>query len=248
MDLKKQAACVARSFIRENNVVGLGDGQAVRWLASFLLEDMRNGFRVQLCTSSERTKQFLLELKIPVIDLPGVSHIDQYFDGCDQIDSALNVIKSGAGIHTIEKLYASVAREFIIIAERSKWVSALDTAYPIVLEIIPQSATFVAREMSRLFPGIRIALRTKPGENNNVITVNGNFLFDCRFLTLPDPALLSAQCKQITGVLEHSLFYQMVHRAIIAGSDATTVYERKNGQVIQYNFNDQQKYYEHTEI
>jgi ribose 5-phosphate isomerase A len=50
-----------------------------------------------------------------------------------------------------------------------------------------------------------------------VITENGNFLIDCRFESFPEPARVNDLVLQIPGVLEHSLFYGLARRAVVAG-------------------------------
>ena len=65
--------------------------------------------------------------------------IDIYFDGCDQLDSELNALKIGGGIHTQEKLLASMANEFILIGDESKLVQNFDNRFPVVIELLPQA-------------------------------------------------------------------------------------------------------------
>jgi ribose 5-phosphate isomerase A len=52
-----------------------------------------------------------------------------------------------------------------------------------------------------------------------VITERGNFLIDNWFNVFPEPAMLNERVIAIPGILEHSLFFNMAHRAVIAGPD-----------------------------
>ncbi|HEV2831425.1 MAG TPA: ribose-5-phosphate isomerase A [Hanamia sp.] len=45
-----------------------------------------------------------------------------YFDGCDQLDSELNALKSEGGNSYAGKLLTSMANEFILIGDESKLV------------------------------------------------------------------------------------------------------------------------------
>jgi len=248
MDLKKQAAEAARSFISTNTSVGLGDGSCVGWLARMLIDDIKQGLQIQLTTSSPRTKQLLLDAEIPISDLLAIKWLDQYFDGCDQIDSSLNLIKSGAGIHTMEKLFAASANEFMVMADSTKWVNKLDTTYPIVIEYIPVAQNVVFNEMRKIFPGAALKNRTEGDENNPVLTANGNRLAECRFTKLPDPEDLYTQCKNITGVVELSLFYQMADQAIIAGPRETRIYVRKENRISENNLTTQFKNHDEKQL
>jgi ribose 5-phosphate isomerase A len=85
--------------------------------------------------------------------------------------------------------------------------------------------------MSSLYPVSVLAIRLLPDqEYEPVLTRNGNLLLDCHFQEWPDLEDLHFQCKKITGIVEISLFYQLVNVAIIAGKDGISRYERKNGQ------------------
>jgi ribose 5-phosphate isomerase A len=232
MDFKKEAARVANTLIKNNSSVGLGDGSAIRILAAYLLEGVRQGLDIRLYTSSVQTERLLKDAGITVHDISIIDKLDQYFDGCDQVDEQLNVVKSGSGIHTQEKLLAVMADQFIILAEESKFVPFPDPKFPLVLEVLPQSAKFVIREMKTICPGAGVAIRyNQDDEQSPVITRNGNYLMNCWFPEWPDAAFIQSRTKQITGVVEISLFYKIADEAIIAGKAGIFRHQRKNGLV-----------------
>ena len=232
MDFKKEAARIASTIVEDNTSVGLGDGSTVRLLAEYLIERINEGLEIRLYTSSLQTLEFLQRRDVSVNDISGTDTLDIYFDGCDQIDGNLNALKSGSGIHTMEKLLASMAKKFVIIGDDSKFVQRLDPAFPLVLEALPVAMAYVQRIMSSLYPVSVLAIRLLPDqEYEPVLTSNGNFLLDCHFQEWPELGELQVQCKKITGIVEISLFYQLVNGAIIAGKDGISRYERRNGQI-----------------
>jgi ribose 5-phosphate isomerase A len=231
MDSKQAAVGAAFSLIKNNSSVGLGDGSTMIRLAGQLVEGIRNGLLVNIYTSSYSTGDFLKEAGITVLDNSLTDQLDQYFDGCDQIDADLNVFKSGSGIHTSEKLLASMAKQFIILADDSKFVSMLTNKFPLVLEVLPQSTRFVITKMKQLFRNASFLLRTVDQYEKPVVTRNGNYLIDCRFSELPELQSLQRECKNIPGVVEISLFYKMVTMAIIADNQGIRTYER-NDEVV----------------
>jgi len=232
MDFKKEAARIASTIVEDNTSVGLGDGSTVRLLAEYLIERINEGLEIRLYTSSLQTLEFLQRRDVSVNDISGTDTLDIYFDGCDQIDGNLNALKSGSGIHTMEKLLASMAKKFVIIGDDSKFVQKLDPAFPLVLEVLPVAMAYVQRIMSSLYPVSVLAIRLLPDqEYEPVLTRNGNFLLDCHFQEWPELEDLQVQCKKITGIVEISLFYQLVNGAIIAGKDGISRYERRNGQI-----------------
>jgi ribose 5-phosphate isomerase A len=232
MDIKKEAARIASTLVDDNTSVGLGDGSTVRLLAEYLTNRMNEGLEIRLYTSSLQTLEFLQRRDVLVNDISRTDTLDIYFDGCDQIDGRLNALKSGSGIHTMEKLLASMAKKFVIIGDESKFVQKLDPIFPLVLEVLPQAVAFVRKIMNSMYPKCTLTIRKSPENNDNpVLTRNGNHLIDCRFPEWPEPGLLQVQCKKITGVVEISLFYQMVDEAIIAGRDGVNRYAKRNGQI-----------------
>jgi len=60
------------------------------------------------------------------------------------------------------------------------------------------------------------------------VTDGGNFIADCRFAQIPDAALLQAQLKRITGVIETGLFVGLASQAILGGDQGVTVLERQS--------------------
>jgi ribose 5-phosphate isomerase A len=232
MDVKKEAARVASTLVDGNTSVGLGDGSTVRLLAEYLIDRMNAGLEIRLYTSSQQTLEFLWQRDVLVNDISHTDILDIYFDGCDQIDGLLNALKSGSGIHTMEKLLASMAKRFVIIGDASKFVQRLDPKFPLVLEVLPSAISFVQRIISSLYPECTLTVRKLPDtEDKPVLTRNGNLLLNCWFREWPDLERIQIQSKKITGVVEISLFYQMVDEAIIAGNDGITRYTKRNDQI-----------------
>jgi ribose 5-phosphate isomerase A len=224
-DFKKEAAKAALSFIKWGNTIGFGAGSTIAHLVGFIKEDPELVTSISTITSSFTTRLLLERSGFAVKEMCATGHIDVYFDGCDQFDRHLNALKSGGGIHTREKILASMADEFIIIGDESKSVEQLDGKYPLVIEVIPDALSFVLSRLSGIFPDSAATIRMSDKTDGAAITANGNFLIDCRLTPFPDPARVNAQVIGITGVLEHSLFFGIAHKAIIAGPEGIKVLE-----------------------
>lgn len=225
MDLKKESARVAYSLVKADSAIGLGEGSSMLMLAAFFAEGIAQGLRVRLYTSSLSTSAFLQDAGIMVFDISQTDRLDLYFDGCDQVDHQLNALKSGAGIHTQEKLLASMARKFIVLADESKFVSVFSSQFPLVLEVLPQATQFVQRELKSIWPDVSLSVRLLPESQGPVLSRNGNWLIDCLFRQWPEPAQVHYQSKKITGVVEISLFHQLARLALIARETGVQQYE-----------------------
>ena len=226
MNFKQDAAAKAITFIKDNFIVGLGAGSTIAYIVDYLKTKINEGLSIQLVSSSYTTKQLLVRENLAVLPMEFCKQIEIYFDGCDQFDQQLNALKSGGGIHTQEKLLASMAKQFILVGDDSKLVETFDTKYPLVIEMLPQSATLVPYKIQTLFPGVKMQMRMSDKKDGAVITGNGNYLLDVYFEQWPALSSINQTFKNIAGVVETSLFYGMAHNAIIAGENGVTVLDK----------------------
>jgi ribose 5-phosphate isomerase A len=227
MNLKKEAALKAISFIKPRQFVGLGAGSTIAFIVELLSEQVKAGLELNVLTSSFSTNQLLLQKGFSVLPVADVEKIDIYFDGCDQVDHHLNALKSGGGIHTKEKLLASMATQFILAGDESKYVAQFTTACPLVIEFLPEALRYVPVRIQQLFADVKVVMRMSDKKDGAVITENGNYLLDVWFDSWPELSQLNPIIKSITGVVETSLFYNLAHKAIIAGNDGVRIIEKQ---------------------
>lgn len=224
-DFKKEAAKAALPFIKQGQTIGFGAGATIAHLIGFIQEDPELVSSLSVVTSSFSTRGLLEKAGFRIKEMGSLSHIDIYFDGCDQFDRQLNALKSGGGIHTREKILASMAGEFILLGDEPKSVEQLDGKYPLVIEVIPDAFSFVLSRLAEVFEGAQSIVRMSDKKDGAVITENGNFLIDCRMVPFPDPERVDELVKGIPGVLEHSLFFGIAQKALVAGSGGVRVLE-----------------------
>jgi ribose 5-phosphate isomerase A len=226
MDLKKEAALRAITFIQDKSRVGLGAGATMVHLVELLAAERRAGLDISVVTSSFSTRQVLLKNGFVVQPVTDLYELDIYLDGCDQFDRDLNALKSGGGIHTLEKLLASMAKQFLLVGDETKYADQFNDKYPLVIEVLPEACLFVQHRIKKSFPQVRIGMRVSNKKDGAVITEHGNYLLDCWFSSWPQLGELNTNLKAIAGVVETSLFYQLAHKAILAGSNGIKIFER----------------------
>jgi len=224
-DYKAEAAKAALQLIKPGQTIGLGAGSTIAHLVNMVSDDNELKNSVVFTSSSFKTTNLLQENGLKIVPPALLKHIDIYFDGCDQFDVELNALKSGGGIHTTEKILASMADEFILIGDEGKYSEKLDTKYPLVVEILPQALQIVLDRLANDFPGAQIKLRISNQKDGAVITENGNMLADIFFEKVIAPEILNIKVKMIPGVVEHSLFYKMATKALLAGEKGIVVYK-----------------------
>jgi ribose 5-phosphate isomerase A len=226
MDYKMEAAKEALKLIRPGGTIGFGAGSTMANLIGLIKGDEALAASLITLTSSFTTRRLLQQEGFAVKEMGWADRVDLYFDGCDQFDRRLSALKSGGGVHTTEKVLASMADEFIIVGDYAKRVERLEPTYPLVLEVIPEALAFVSDRVAIFFNPVRSELRLSNKKDGAVITERGNFLIDCWFDPFPEPAVINDRMAGIPGVLEHSLFYNLAQRAIVAGPDGVQYFTR----------------------
>ncbi|HXB93371.1 MAG TPA: ribose 5-phosphate isomerase A [Puia sp.] len=225
-DFKKEAAREALRRIQPGSIIGLGAGSTIAHLVRFIKEEAGLSDSLKVASSSFATRQILHQEGFTLLEMERTSRVDVYFDGCDQFDCRLNALKSGGGIHTDEKILAAMADLFVLLGDATKRVERLDSTYPLVLEVIPEALAYVSDRVQRFFQPVRSEMRLGGKKDGPVMTSRGNFLIDCWFSRFPEPIMINERMVSIPGILEHSLFYNMAHEAIVSGEDGVRHYSR----------------------
>lgn len=225
-DFKKEAALGAMKLISSGQIVGLGAGATIAHLVRAIAAEASMAAGLTFASPSVDTINLLRECRLNIKQDETLEKIDVYFDGCDQFDLQLNALKSGGGIHAYEKAFAALANRFILLGDAGKLVNKLDATYPVCIEIIPAALVFVMKTLREKFDTVSISRRfDEQPRLAPTRTRGGNYLIDAKFETLPELNELNA-IKQIPGLVDHSLFYQMAHAAVIAGPDGLRTLER----------------------
>lgn len=221
-DGKRAAGEAALKYVPDGALIGLGTGSTVKYFLLALGEKVKAGFRIQGIPTSQDTARLATELNIPLLPNEGDWELDLAVDGADQIDPQFQLIKGGGGALLREKIVASAARQFIVIADDAKWVPFLGMPMPIPVEVIPFGWPNVQRHIQAL--GWPSNLRKK---NNEVFkTDEGNVILDVEVDRIDDPTILEAQLNGIPGVVENGLFINQTSIVILGGTEGITIKER----------------------
>jgi len=183
-------------------VIGLGTGSTVLYMIERLSGRVRDGLSVSGVPTSYQTAMKAREYGIPLTTLDDNPVLDLAIDGADQIDPQLRMIKGRGAALTREKCVAAAAFRFIVVADDMKMVSRLSGVVPV--ETIPFATKTAMGQLRGL--GCRPFIREAVKKDGPVITDNGNFIVDCQFDEIADPAALEAALAMIPGVVESGLF------------------------------------------
>jgi ribose 5-phosphate isomerase A len=203
--------------------VGLGTGTTAYWLVERLAGRARDeGLRVRCVPTSRRTEEQARALGLPLVTLGEVGELDIAIDGADEIGPGLALIKGGGGALLREKLVASAARRFVVIADRGKRVEVLGR-FPLPVEVVQFGWELTARRVSAVVSVEPLLRRNTDG--GPFVTDNGNFILDCRCGGIQDPERVERALKSLTGVVESGLFVNMADSAVLADEGGVEVIE-----------------------
>jgi ribose 5-phosphate isomerase A len=206
-ELKQSVAREALKHVAEDAVVGVGSGSTVNFFIDALagIKGRIEGAVAASEASAERLKRY----GIRVFDLNSVNELPVYFDGADEVNEHLYMIKGGGGALTREKIIAAVAKRFVCMCDASKMVSVLGK-FPLPLEVIPMARSYVGRRL--------LALGGKPELRENYRTDNGNLIIDCYGLTIVDPPALEAELNNVPGVVTNGIFARRPADLLLLGA------------------------------
>jgi ribose 5-phosphate isomerase A len=198
-ELKQAVARAALEYVVDGEIIGVGTGST----ANFFIDELgKIKDRIKAAVaSSEATAARLRSHGITVLDLNDVDSMTVYVDGADEVTAQGAMIKGGGAALTREKIVASVAKQFVCIADGSKLVDSLGK-FPLPVEVIPMAAASVSRELAKL--GGEPRLRVKDGQP--VVTDNAAYILDVHGLSITDPVAMETAINQIAGVVTVGLF------------------------------------------
>lgn len=199
---KKAAGESAARLIKDGMVVGLGTGSTAAWTIRKVGEMVEAGLDILGVPTSYQAEALAIESGISLTTLSQHPILDLAIDGADQVDADLFAIKGGGAAHTREKVVASSARKFVVVADESKFVEML--SHPVPVEVLPFAAELVKRRLQEL--GGEPVLRLGKMKDGPVITDNGNFVMDADFGEIVDQAGLAARLCGIPGLVGHGIF------------------------------------------
>lgn len=213
---KKAAAIAAVKYIQPETVVGVGTGTTINFFIEALasIQHKIEG----AVASSIATADLLKKVGIRVFDLNVVDKVPVYVDGADAINEQFQLIKGRGGALTREKIIATVAEQFICIADETKVVKNFNGEIPLPIEVIPMARSYVARQI--------VKLGGNPVYRQGYVTDNGNCILDIHNLAILEPIKTEERLNNIVGVVCHGLFAYRAADIILLGTPSGVISQR----------------------
>ena len=214
MNEKEQVAKEAINYIKDGMIIGLGTGSTANLFIDFLSAKVKQeSLNIKVVASSTVSQIRSINSGLSYISLDQIESIDLYIDGADEVTKELEVLK-GRGYDLVrEKLLAKTSKHFIVIGDKSKMVAKIGEKFPIPIEITPIAWKIAKKLITEISQ--KCDLRPNAAGDAYAITSYGNYVLDCEF-KYDDLSKLASEISQIPGVIEHGIFLDMTHLALIA--------------------------------
>ncbi|XP_046342815.2 ribose-5-phosphate isomerase-like [Haliotis rufescens] len=221
----KRAAAVqaVNDHIRDNQVIGIGSGSTIVFAVERIVQRVKEEKLNLVCIpTSFQAKQLIQEHDLVLGSLERNSELDVAIDGADEADANLDLIKGGGGCLTQEKIVASCARDFIVVADSRKDVDKLGTTWKrgVSIEVIPLAYKPIKLKIEKQLGGLA-NLRMASKKAGPVVTDNGNLILDWIFdeTKTYDWEKINFTITTIPGVVETGLFVKMAKMVYFGTTD-----------------------------
>lgn len=227
VDQAKKAAAyraVDETFPAAPKVVGVGSGSTVIFAVE-RIGQLPNKDQFVCVPTGFQSKQLILSNGLRLGSIEEYPEIDIAYDGADEVDANMQLIKGGGACLFQEKLIALCAKQLVIVADERK---ISETGFlgnqwrqGVPVEIVPTAWRQVIGEMVKL-GAKKVDLRQGgAAKAGPVVTDNCNFLLDVDFGEIEDPAELHRQIKLVVGVVETGIFVDMAYKVYFGLNDGS---------------------------
>ncbi len=208
-------ATAAIEPVTSGMIVGLGTGRAASRAIEALAIRVRDQRLDITCVATSLASQALAtKLGLKVVTMVSIEQVDYLFDGADEVDHALRMIKGRGGAMTREKIVAHAAQQRTYLVQETKLVGHLGHGAPLPIEVLRF--------------GLATALHTLRGHGLDACvrsaftTDDGNPVLDVALPPGTDVNVLAAALDAMPSVVGHGLFLTEADEVLI---------EAANGQV-----------------
>lgn len=221
---RDQLAQAAVESIRHRMVVGLGTGRAATRAIRALADRVHRGglSHIKAVATSNSSAQLAAELGLEVVEMRDTISVDLLFDGADEFDDQMRMIKGGGGAMTREKIVAYASRRKIYLVQDSKHAARLGNGFRVPVEVLEFGLGMLTARFEWL--GLDPMLRLD-NQNQPVRTDSGNLIVDLKMPTDPqsdeadrnamNPEMFRAALNGMPGVVEHGLFLEEADEIIV---------------------------------
>ncbi len=204
--------------IQSGMIVGLGTGRtASRGVLALARRVKDENLKIRCVPTSHATETLARAYQLPLLDFAMEEEVDFLFDGADEVDPSLRMIKGAGGAMIRERIVAYAAKKRVYMVQEAKMVHRLGQRATLPVGVLAFGLASTRASLRRL--GLNgVVRRTLDG--HLFLTDNGCLIVD---VSLDDPAInldeLAAQIDRIPGVVDHGLFLTEADEVVVQTND-----------------------------
>jgi ribose 5-phosphate isomerase A len=193
-------AAAAVQEIRSEMTVGLGTGRAAaRAIEALARRVSAEPLRIACVATSRASEPLARRLGLPLRSIEELERIDYLFDGADEVDPALRMLKGRGGAMTREKIAAHAAARRVYLVQAAKQVARLGESAPLPIEVLRFGLAATRRALRAL--GL-----DGPVRGGEYRTDDGNPVIDAALPAGLALEPLAVALDRTPGVVGHGLF------------------------------------------
>lgn len=216
-------ARAAVADIRPGMVVGLGTGRtARRAIAALAGRVIAEQLDITCVSTSEASSAYAHELGIKVHEFATIERVDYLFDGADEVDTQMRMLKGAGGAMTRERMVATAATRRVYLIEEEKLVDRLGERTPLAVAVMAFGLASIRAHLRDL--GLSGVLR-RSMDGSLYVTDNGNLILDVQLHTSggDDYAYerIATALNNTPGVIDHGLFLTEATEVLVRRDDGS---------------------------
>jgi ribose 5-phosphate isomerase A len=197
--------------------VGLGTGRAAtRAIRALAQRAAAERLDLRCVATSQASHDLAATLGLVVGSLEEIGPLDFLFDGADEVDPALQMIKGRGGAMTREKIVAHASARRVYLIQSDKLSSRLGEKVPLPVEVRASDLARVQEDLRKI--GLKGPVRLKD-DGTPYKTDNGNPVIDAPLAPDLDVEKLGASLDALAGVVGHGLFLSEANDVLIEDAD-----------------------------
>ncbi len=203
--------------IQSGWTVGLGTGRtASRGILALAERVKEEKLDIQCVPTSHVTETLARQLRLNVVDFAMVERVHYLFDGADEVDPQLRMIKGAGGAMVRERIVAAAADRRVYMVGENKLVPRLGTGATLPIAVLAFGLASIRNALRGM--GLNgVVRRTLDGQL--FLTDNGSLVIDVTMPDNCDPEELAAQLDQTPGVIDHGLFVHECDELVVETKD-----------------------------
>lgn len=204
--------------IQSGMIVGLGTGRTASRGVLALAQRVKNEkLDIRCVPTSHATETLARAYQLTLTDFSMQEEVDYLFDGADEVDPTLRMIKGAGGAMTRERIVAYASKRRVYMVQESKLVHRLGQRATLPIAVLAFGLASTRASLRRL--GLNgVVRRTLDG--HLFLTDNGSLIVD---VTLDDPNInfedLAGEVDRIPGVMDHGLFLNECDELLVEAND-----------------------------